>query len=287
MKYPTLQELLEAGVHFGHKASRAHPKMKPFIYGIRDGVSIIDLTLSDKYLKEACEYVSNLSKDNKILLFVATKKQSQSLVSDLAKKVGAPYLINRWVGGFLSNFEQIQKNVKKLKDLRDQKEKGELEKYTKKEQLLLDREINRLTLDYEGVLELEGKPDAIFIVDAVKEKTAVTEARRLELPLVGIADSNSDISLIDYPIPGNDDAIKSITIIVETVANAYEEGKKRTVEGGKLKVDKEDGSPREAGKLKMEGQTVEEVLADEVKEEVAEVEEEVEKEEVKESERKE
>ena len=226
MNLPTVQQLLEAGVHFGHRASRAHPKMKPFIYGVRDGVSIIDLTLSEKFLKEACEFVSGLSKNGEILLFVGTKKQAQSLVSELAKKIGAPYLSNRWVGGFLTNFDIVQNNVKKLKDLREQKEKGELEKYTKKEQLLLDREIARLERDYGGVLDLVVKPAALFIIDAVKEKTAVNEARRLGLPIVAITDSNCDISLIDYPIPGNDDAIKSIKILVETVVGAYEEGKK-------------------------------------------------------------
>lgn len=276
MKYPTLQQLLEAGVHFGHRAARAHPKMKPFIYGARDGVSIIDLVFSDKYLREACEFVSGLGKDGKVLLFVGTKKQAQDLVSDLAKKAGAPYLNNRWIGGFLTNFDIVQKNVKKLKDLREQKTKGTLEKYTKKEQLLLDREMNKLFRDYGGVLELEGKPDALFIIDTIKEKTAVAEARRLRIPIIAISDSNSDVSLIDYPIPGNDDAIKSITILVEVVAQAFEEGRKSTSEKGKVDSEKSK---------KQEG--LESQITEEVAEEVAVVEEEVEKKEVKDSERKE
>ncbi|TSC64509.1 MAG: small subunit ribosomal protein S2 [Microgenomates group bacterium Gr01-1014_93] len=252
--------------------------MAPFIYGSRDGVSIIDLTLSDKYLKEASLFAENLGKEGKILLFLGTKKQAQSLVADLAKKIRAPYLNNRWVGGFLTNFEIVNKNVKRLKDLTEQKEKGELSKYTKKEQLLLDREINRLSRDYGGVLDLSGNPDCLFIIDIVREKTAVAEARRLGIPIVAIADSNSDASLVDYPIPGNDDAIKSITIITETIAGAYGEGKK-------LSDTKKDSSDKLEEKKHDDEGVVK--IDEEVAMEVAAVEEVVEKEEVKESERKE
>ncbi|MFH1289127.1 MAG: 30S ribosomal protein S2, partial [Patescibacteria group bacterium] len=162
-KLPTLQELLEAGVHFGHQVRRGHPRMRPYIYGAKDGVSVIDLTKSDELLKEACEFVYNLGQSGKVLLFVGTKKQARPIVEGLAKQLQAPYLIERWMGGFLTNHEEIKKNIKLLKDFKIQKEKGELSKYTKKEQLLLNRKMEKLEKDFSGVLDLEGLPDAIFV----------------------------------------------------------------------------------------------------------------------------
>lgn len=274
MKYPTLQELLEAGVHFGHKISRGNPRMKPFIYGVRDGVHIIDLTLSDKYLKEACVYAQELGKTGGTLLFVGTKNQSRDIVEEQAKVVGAPYLTFRWIGGFLTNFEEISKNIKKLKELREAKEKGELTKYTKKEQLLIDRKVQKMFKDFTGVLDLETTPDAIFVVDAARELTALREAKRKEIKVVAIADSNSDPNLIDYPIPGNDDAIKSIKILVSTVASAYGEGKKLA---GKV--------ASASAKAAADKEKVLEEVPEELANDVAAVEEIVEKEEVKEAER--
>ena len=235
-KLPTLQELLEAGVHFGHQVRRGHPRMKPYIYGAREGVHIIDLTLSEKYLKEACEFVYNLGKDGKVLLFVGTKKQARPIVEEAVKDSAAPYMIERWMGGFLTNFEEIKKRIKLLKDLTEQKAKGELSKYTKKEQLLLDRKMIGLEKDFRGVMDMVGMPDAIFVVDAVSDNIAVKEAIRLGIKVVAIADTNCNVSEIDYPIPGNDDAIKSITILVGAIASAYTEGKK---EAGKIKVAKD------------------------------------------------
>lgn len=274
MNIPTLQELLEAGVHFGHRVSRGNPKMRPFIYGARDGVHIIDLTLSEKFLKDACEYVNNLGKQGGVLLFVGTKKQSQDIVEEEAKKVEAPYLTFRWIGGFLTNFEEIQKNIKKLKELKEAKEKGGLSKYTKKEQLLVDRKIQKMEKDFVGVLDLETPPDALFVVDAARDLTALREARRKEIKVVAIADTNSDPGLIDYPVPGNDDAIKSIKIIVEAIASSYDEGKKHA---GKMAAKAEQKRLQEEAKLA-------EVAVPE--EDVAAAEEEVEKETLKESERK-
>ena len=281
MKIPTLQELLEAGVHFGHKVSRGNPRMRPYIYGARDGVSIIDLTLSEKALREALDFARDLGKSGKILLFVGTKKQAQSIVLEMAKKVEAPYLVDRWIGGFLTNFEEISKNIKRLKELKEQKEKGQLQKYTKKEQLLLDRKIHELQRIFEGVLGLTDLPDAIFISDAQKDAGAVREASRMGVKIIAVVDSNSDPTLVDYPIPGNDDAIKSIKILVGAVAEAYGEGKKM-MDDRKLKLDEEDRSLKVKKK-----KTAEEVLPEEVIEEVAAAEEEIEKEATKESERKE
>ena len=231
LKLPTLEELLEAGVHFGHQVRRGHPRMRTFIYGAKEGVHIIDLTKSEEYLKQACEFVYNLGKENKVLLFVGTKKQARPIVEELAVKLQAPFLVERWIGGFLTNFEAISKNIKRLKDLKEAKVQGELKKYTKKERLLLDRQIANLEKDYKGVLDMAVLPDAIFVVDAVSDNVGVREANSLNLPVVAIADTNCDPTKIDYPIPGNDDAIKSIKILVEAVAGAYEAGK---AEAGKI-----------------------------------------------------
>ncbi|EKD84858.1 MAG: 30S ribosomal protein S2 [uncultured bacterium] len=275
-KLPTLQELLEAGVHFGHQVRRGHPRMKPYIYGAKDGVSVIDLTQSEKYLKEACEFVYNLGKEGKVLLFVGTKKQAQPIIEEEAKKLEAPFLTHRWMGGFLTNFEEIKKNIKKLKEYLDQKEKGTLSKYTKKEQLLLERKMAKLQSDFAGVMNFPAAPEALFVVDAVSDNIAIREANRLKIKVVAIADSNCDPTEIDYPIPGNDDAIKSIKILVGAVASAFEEGKK---EAGKAAVKAAEKAEKDAKKLAGE----EEVLDDKLKEDVAAVEELVEKKAVKES----
>ncbi len=276
MQIPTLQQLLEAGVHFGHKVSRGNPRMKPYIYGARDGVSIIDLTLSEKGLKAAVEYVMDLGKSGGVLLFVGTKKQAQDIVREQAQKLGAPYLTHRWIGGFLTNFDEVSKNIKRLKEINEQKEKGELSKYTKKEQLLIDRRRQQLERDLGGAKELEKLPDAIFLVDAAKEDTAIREAARVGVKIVAIADTNCDPTLIDYPIPGNDDAIKSIKIMVEVIAEAYGEGKK------------EANTPEVKSKVRSKPDTseVEKVEVIVPEEEVAAAEEILEKKEVEESERK-
>lgn len=272
-KLPLLQELLEAGVHFGHQVRRGHPRMRPYIYGARDGVHVIDLTQSEKYLKEACEYVYKLGTDGGILLFVGTKKQAQPIVEESAKRLETPYMMQRWIGGFLTNFEEISKNIKKLKEFQEQKSKGELSKYTKKEQLLIERKMDKLSQDFAGVMDLSKLPDAIFVIDTVMEKVAVREANKMGIPVVAIADSNSDPTLINYLVPGNDDAIKSIKILTEAIADAYEQGKK----------DAKVASEKRAEKEKVE---LEEKTAQQLAEEVAEAEEKMEKEALKEASRK-
>lgn len=275
-KLPSLQELLEAGVHFGHQVRRGHPRMRPYIFGAREDVHIIDLTQSEKYLQSACEFVYQLAVAGKVLLFVGTKKQAKPIIEELAKKLVAPYMVERWMGGFLTNFEEIKKRIKLLKDLKEQKAEGELAKYTKKEQLLLDRKMDKLQSDFSGVMDLAKVPDAIFVVDAVSDNIAIREANRLDIPVVAIADSNCNVSEIDYPVPGNDDAIKSITILVTAVANAYEEGKKEAgkVEAKRVEKEAKDEEKRKAGELSMK-----------VKIEVEAAEEMVEKKAVKDSEK--
>ena len=277
-KLPTLQELLEAGVHFGHQVRRGHPRMKPYIFGVREGVHIIDLTQSEKYLKIACEFVYELGASGKILLFVGTKKQAKPIIQELVKASEAPFMTERWMGGFLTNFEEIKKRIKLLKDLTEQKAKGELSKYTKKEQLLLDRKMDKLRKDFSGVMDLQAMPGAIFVVDAVSDNIAIKEATRLGIKVVALADSNCNVSEIDYPIPGNDDAIKSITILVTAVANAYAEGKK---EAGKRAVKVAEKAEKDLAAKKEQ----DEKLAEELKDEVAAAEDMVEKKAVKDSEK--
>ncbi|OGE19470.1 30S ribosomal protein S2 [Candidatus Daviesbacteria bacterium RIFCSPLOWO2_02_FULL_41_8] len=277
-KLPTLQELLEAGVHFGHQVRRGHPRMRPYIYGAREGVHVIDLTQSEKYLKEACEFVYELGKSGKVLLLVGTKKQAKPIIEELAKEVEAPYLVARWMGGFLTNFEQMQKNMKILKNYLEEKEKGKLSKYTKKEQLLLERKMLKLQKDFAGVMDFNKVPDAVFVVDAVSDNIAIREANRLNIPVVAIADTNSDPTEISYLIPGNDDAIKSIKVLVGAIASAYGEGKK---EAGKAAVKEAE----KAEKSKEKEKKAETEIAETLQVEVAVAEEMVEKKAVKEAER--
>jgi small subunit ribosomal protein S2 len=288
MQIPSLQQLLEAGVHFGHRISRGNPRMKQYIYGVRDGVSIIDLTLSEKGLREACEFAKKLGSENQILMFVGTKKQAQTIVSEAAQKIGAPYLTSRWIGGFLTNFEEINKNIKLLNSRKEQKEKGELAKYTKKEQLLIDRRVAQLQRDLGGVVELTKTPDALFIVDGAREETALREALRTNIKTIAIADTNSDPNMIDYPIPGNDDAIKSIKLMVETIAGAYEEGLKSAKQASDKQEKKVADEKLKEEKKALADASMLATAADIVvpEEEIAAVEEEVEKEELQDSERK-
>ncbi|KKQ66010.1 MAG: 30S ribosomal protein S2 [Candidatus Daviesbacteria bacterium GW2011_GWA2_38_24] len=241
---PSMQELLEAGVHFGHKVSRGNPKMQRYIYGVRDGVHIIDLAKSESELKIAVNYVYNLGKEGKVLLVVGTKKQAREIVESLAKEAGAAYITSRWVAGLLTNFDEIKKNLNKLTQLKKEQESGELKRYTKREQLLTARKIEKFEKELGGVAGLETLPDAIFIVDASTEDTAVREARRVEIPLVGFADTNVDPNVFDYPIPANDDGIKAIRIVCEAVIKAYGEGKKeesrvKNQESREVKVEEE------------------------------------------------
>lgn len=223
---PDMQELLSAGAHFGHKASRAHPKMKEYIFGSRDGVDIIDLAKTEEKLKSAVQAAFELGKQNKSLLILGTKKQAKDVVEELAKEVGAYYLSIRWVGGLLTNFEEISKNFRRLNALKDEQQKGQLSRYTKKEQLLISRKLEKFNNELGGVANMPKIPDALFVVDAVSDNTGVTEAQKMNLTILGICDTNSNPYWFDYPVPANDDGIKSIKMICEAVIKAYGEGKK-------------------------------------------------------------
>ncbi len=247
-KLPSLQELLEAGVHFGHQVRRGDPRMNQYIYGIRGGVHIINLESSEKKLQEAAEFLFELGKSGKSLLYIGTKKQAKELVKEVALKTNSSYVDFKWRGGLLTNFEEVKKNIKKLLELRDLKEKGELNKYTKKEQLLIHRKLEKFDESWGGVALMENLPDALFVVDSVNEKTALHEAIRLGIPVVGITDTNSNPFLVTYPIPANDDATKALKLIIETMSAVYQAGLKEWESAkGKVESQKTD-TEKKAGK---------------------------------------
>ena len=223
----SMKQLLEAGVHFGHQTKRWNPKMKPYIFGARNGIYIIDLqktvTLFDEVYRFVVDAVANGAK----VLFVGTKKQAQDSIKEESKRCEMFYVNKRWLGGALTNFKTIKKNVQKLKDLETMKADGRLEQLSKKEALEIEREITKLEYSLGGIKEMEKLPGIIFIIDPKKERIAAAEARKLGIPSVGLLDTNCDPDDIDYIIPGNDDAIKAIRLFNSKIADACIEGKRR------------------------------------------------------------
>jgi small subunit ribosomal protein S2 len=221
---PTLKELLEAGVHFGHQARRWNPKMKKNIFSQQSGIHVIDLEKTQEQLKEATKFVKEIASTGGVVIFLATKKQTSDIVKTEAERAGAMYLAYRWLGGLLTNFDSVRMNLEKLPALEEKLKDTDL-KLTKKEQLLIQREIDKLTRFIGGIRNLEKLPDALVIVDSRKEDNAVREARKTGVPMVALVDTNADPNLVDYPIAANDDAIKSVTLLVKTLADAFKEGK--------------------------------------------------------------
>ena len=225
MKDITLQDLLEAGCHFGHKSERWLPKAQQFIYTKKDGIHIIDLAKTKIGLDAALAFVKELVSGGSELLFVATKRQAKGIVKEEAIRVGAPYMTERWIGGFLTNWDGIHKNIQKIIRLTEEEATGAWKKFPKHEQMKLSRYLARLKVFYGGVLQLNVPPQALFIVDVKKEIAAVREGLRCGIPIIAIVDTNSDPTGITHIIPANDDAVGSITIIAKTIAAAYEEGR--------------------------------------------------------------
>lgn len=252
-----IKDLLEAGAHFGHKSEKWNPKMAPFIYTKRSGIHIIDLTKTKEKLEGALEYVKKMSEESKVILFVGTKKQAQDIIKTEAQRAGVPYVDKRWLGGTLTNFQTVIKQVKKLITLREDKEKGEWEKFSKKERSIKQKELEKLEESIGGLESLRELPDALYIVDIVKEHLALKEARRLEIPVIAIVDSNADPNLVDYPIPSNDDALKVIKLITEKIADAISGVKVPTESVGR---EKEFTTTEEEEKEK--GKEIEEVVED-------------------------
>lgn len=219
----TMRQLLEAGVHFGHHTRRWNPKMKPYLFGVRNGVHIVDLTKTVPLLQRAMETVRDVAAQNGRVLFVGTKSQASELVAEAAKRCGQYYVNHRWLGGMLTNWQTISVSIKRLREL-DEKLSGDLIGLTKKETLQLSRERDKLERAMGGIKEMGGVPDLLFVIDTVKEDIAILEARKLGIPVVAILDSNSDPDGITFPIPGNDDAIRAISLYLELISGAVLEG---------------------------------------------------------------
>jgi small subunit ribosomal protein S2 len=225
MPVVTRRELLEAGVHFGHQTRRWNPKMGRYLYGERSGIYIIDLEKSLTGLEEAHAFASDLGRRGGIILFIGTKKQTQEVISDHATRVGMPYVNNRWLGGMLTNFTTISKRLGRLRELREMDRSGATGYLPKKEVIRLHREQDKLERNLGGLQDLERLPDAVFVVDTKKEHIAVNEARKLGLPVIAIVDTNCDPDEVDYVIPGNDDAIRAVTLVTRVIADAIDQGR--------------------------------------------------------------
>ena len=230
----TMKELLEAGVHFGHQVRRWNPKMKEYIFGERNGIYIIDLQKTQRMFREAIGFVTNLIAEDKgkTVLFVGTKRQAQDAIREESEKCSQYYVNQRWLGGLLTNFQTVQKSIKRLKDLEAMQTDGRYEKLTKKERIKLDRERESLNKNLSGIKSMTRLPDAIFIIDVKKEEIAVAEANRLGIPIVAVVDTNCSPEGIDYVIPGNDDALRAVRLFASRISDAILEGHQIATEGG-------------------------------------------------------
>lgn len=211
------EEMVQVGLHFGHRSSRVHPRMKPYLYGVRNGVHIIDLEKTIEKLKETLKFIQELISEGKVLLLIGTKIQIKDLVKTIAKDCSLPYVSERWLGGTFTNFEIIKKRIEYFKDLERKRKEGELEKYTKKERAKIDQELKNLQIKFGGIKDLARLPDAIFVLDMKENAIAIKEAKMMGVKVIGIADTNVDPTLVDYPIPANDDALSSVRYILEKV----------------------------------------------------------------------
>ena len=245
----SMKELLEAGVHFGHQTKRWNPKMKEYIFGQRNGIHIIDLQKTLKMFKEASQFVSELGAENKILLFVGTKRQAQEAIAEEAKRCTMYYVNQRWLGGLLTNHVTIQKSIERLKELEAMSQDGRYELLPKKEVVKLERERKHLDQNLAGIKDMPGLPDSLFVIDSHKEDIAVREARRLGIAVVSVVDTNCDPDLVTHPIPGNDDALRAIRLFTSRVADAVLEGReiaeRRALEEERLASEAahEEGAP--------------------------------------------
>ncbi|MBA2481443.1 MAG: 30S ribosomal protein S2 [Planctomycetes bacterium] len=225
MAIVNVKELLEAGVHFGSSASLWHPKMKPYLFGKRNSIHIIDIKQTVRGLIQAYYYAAKLGKGNKVLLFVGTKRQAKEIVRDSARAIGMPYVAERWLGGTLTNFETVRASIRRLDDIEKEMARPEYVRESKKVQARHGRERRRILRNLEGVRTMNKVPDALFIIDPKKEMSAVREAQRLNIPIIGLIDSDTDPELVNLPIPGNDDGIRSIQAVVKVLLEGYAKGR--------------------------------------------------------------
>jgi len=223
---PKIEDMLKAGMHFGHRTNRWHPKMKQFIFTSKNGIYIIDLRKTQEKLKEALEFISKMVGEGKSILFVGTKSQVSAPLKKMAEESGQAYVVGKWLGGYLTNFLVIKKSVKKYLDLIEKREAGKLEKYTKKERLDFDREIKKLETRVAGLVSLNKLPDALFVWDIKEEETAIREAQQKNIPIIAICDTNVNPEEVTYPIPANDDSTKTISLILDSIKETILEAKK-------------------------------------------------------------
>ena len=243
MAVVAMKQLLEAGVHFGHQTRRWDPKMAEYIFQARNGIHIIDLQKTSKKLDEAYGFIKEQAEEGKTILFVGTKKQAQECMKEAALKCGMYYIDQRWLGGMLTNFDTIQKRIQRLKDLETMQEDGTFDVLPKKEVILLKKEMEKLERNLGGIKDMDQLPGVIFLIDPKKERIAILEARKLGIPVVGLVDTNCNPEELDYPIPGNDDAIRAVKLIADVMANAVIEGKQGESfepEGQEEQVDKQE-----------------------------------------------
>ncbi len=229
-----ITDMFAAGAHFGYSRSRRHPSIKSFVFGVKNGVEIMDLEKTSVELERAKEFVKTIAKTGKQILFVGTKNEGKKSLEDGALSIDMPFVAERWVGGNLTNFSEIKKRIALLEDLRVKRENGELAMYTKKERLLIDKDIERLERNFSGIVSMRELPVALFIIDPKKESIAVKEAQFLGIPIVALAGSDCNIKEVDFPIPGNDSSVSSITFFVGQITSAFKEG--REVKGQNIEV---------------------------------------------------
>ncbi len=240
----TMKDLLECGVHFGHQTRRWNPKMKKYIFGVRKNIYIIDLQKTLRYFRNTYQIVLDAAAEGKVILFVGTKKQARASIRDAAVSCGMPFVDNRWLGGMLTNFPTIQKSIRKLEIIEQMQESGQMDLLTKKEALMMGRQKEKLEAYFAGIRNMKQLPDMMFVIDAVKEHIAINEARNLNIPVIAPLDTNCDPDLIDFPIPGNDDAIRSIQLFCREMAAAINEGKALNAESAE--EEEEEAAPEEA-----------------------------------------
>ena len=266
----TMKDLLECGVHFGHQTRRWNPKMKKFIFGVRKNIYIIDLQKTLRYFRYTYNVVRDAAAEGQTMIFVGTKKQASQAVKDAAIKCGMPYVNHRWLGGMLTNYGTIKKSIRKLEVIKKMREEGQLDLLTKKEALMLTRKEEKLELYLGGIKEMNKLPDLMFVLDAVKEKIAIQEARRLGIKVVAPLDTNCDPDVVDYPIPGNDDAIRSIQLFCDEMAEAMNEGKAALAETTGTEIEEAPVSEEEAQEVVAEAVAEGEAEAVETEEEKTE-----------------
>ena len=258
MPVVSMKDLLESGVHFGHQSRRWNPKMEPYIYHERNGIYIIDLHQSLRMLEEAYEFTRNMAAKGGSLLFVGTKRQAQSAVVDAADRSGMPYIANRWLGGMLTNFETMRKRVAYMEKLIKQRDEGEWERLSKKEALFLSRDLEKLERVLGGIRNMTQLPKAMFAVDVKREEIAVIEANKLKIPVIAVVDTNCDPDVVDYIIPGNDDAIRAIRLVTGRMADAVIEGRQE-LESRRAEAEaiaEEGGAPAAPGQIPLEEREV-------------------------------